>query len=232
MLGLSPALRRLRSALLAQDCALCAAPSGDALICATCTAELPAMTSACPQCGDASPGDQVCGACLAYPPAYDATIAAWRYDFPLDRLVQALKYGNRLALAAWFAEALAARLDERRVDLVVPLPLHARRLRERGFNQAMEIARRLRKPAGTPPAPNVLVRSADTAAQTGLSNEARKRNVRNAFIATQSLDGLRVALVDDVMTTGATLDAAARALKNAGAIHVENWVVARAVRND
>src|SRR5690606_18562276 len=124
MLALSMPLRHLRRLLLAQDCALCAAPSGDSLLCADCAAELPALGAVCPQCGDASPGGQLCGSCIAHPPAFDTTVAVWRYDFPVDRLIQALKYGHRLAFAGWFGETLATRVRDRAVDLVVPLPLH------------------------------------------------------------------------------------------------------------
>lgn len=232
MLSMSTPLRHLRRALLAQDCVLCGAASADTLVCGACAAELPAMEATCPQCGDTSLDDYLCGRCIAHPPAFETTIAVWRYEFPLDRLVQALKYGHRLAFAAWFGEALAARVGNREVDLVVPLPLHRRRLRERGFNQAMEIARRIAPRVGARLAPEAMVRLIDTAAQTNLSNAERQRNVRNAFTATSRLTGLRVALVDDVMTTGATLDAAARALKGAGAIHIENWVVARAASGE
>ncbi|MBX6392893.1 MAG: ComF family protein [Burkholderiales bacterium] len=217
---------RLRRALLAQDCLLCAAPGGDGLLCAACAAELPQLAPGCPQCALPGTGGELCGRCLREAPAYDRTVACWRYAFPLDRLVQALKYGNRLALADWFGRALAAKTAQREVDLIVPMPLHRRRLRERGFNQAMEIARRLRGIGRL--APGALVRLKDTTPQTGLSDRERAQNVRGAFAATVPLSGLRIALVDDVMTTGASLHEAARALKRAGAADVENWVVARA----
>lgn len=230
----SPAslLEPLRRLLFTQDCVLCAAASGDSLVCADCVADLPRLNTACPKCAEPSPDDQLCGACLVEPPKFDRTIAAWRYAFPLDRLVQALKYGGRLALADWFGHALVQRIGTSTVDLVVPLPLHDRRLRTRGFNQAVEIARRPARQHGSRLATDTLVRVRDTTAQMGLPHDARKRNVRNAFDCPGSLAGKRVALVDDVMTTGATLNEAARALKDAGAIHVENWVVARATTQD
>ncbi len=221
----------LRRVLLAQDCVLCAAPSGEGVLCDACAGDLPLLGPHCPRCANPAPADNPCGACGNAPPAFDATLAVWRYGYPLDRLVQALKYEGRLALAAEFGRALAARVAARAtmIDLIVPMPLHPRRLRERGFNQAVEIARALLRAA--PHAamdPHALVRRRDTPAQAGLAHDARARNVRDAFFCPVALDGRRIALIDDVMTTGATADAAARALRRAGASHVENWVVARA----
>ena len=135
-------------ALLAQDCVLCAAASGDELVCPGCAADLPRLADACPQCAGPSPAGAVCGACLTRPPHFDATIAAWRYEFPVDRLVLALKYGQRLALAEAFGTALAGLVGERRVDALVPVPLGRARLAERGFNQSLEIARHVARQTG------------------------------------------------------------------------------------
>lgn len=225
-------LAPLRRALFAQDCVLCAAASGDSLVCTDCAVGLPQLASACPQCAEPSPDNHLCGACLVESPAFDRTIAAWRYAFPLDRLVQALKYGGRLALADWFGSTLATRIGLPTVDLIIPLPLHERRLRTRGFNQAVEIARRIARLHRRRLITDALVRVRDTPAQMALPHDARSRNVRDAFACTASLAGARIALVDDVMTTGATLNEAARALKHAGAVHVENWVVARATSRE
>jgi ComF family protein len=215
------------SALLAQDCVLCAAPSGDALFCAGCERDLPALGEACPQCASPSPGAAVCGACLSSPPAFDATVAPWRYDFPVDRLVLALKYGGRLALAEAFGDALAARIGSRRVDAMVPMPLAPARLRSRGFNQAMEIARRCARDTGVRLDPALVARVRDTPPQTDLPDAARAANVRDAFGCTGFVAGMSIAVVDDVMTTGASLAELARTLKRAGAARVENWIVAR-----
>jgi ComF family protein len=214
-------------ALFAQDCVLCAAPSGDAMFCAGCAADLPALGDACPRCAGPSAGGAVCGACLTDPPSFDATIAAWRYEFPVDRLVAALKYGGRLALAAALGDALAARTADRRVDALLPMPLAASRLRERGFNQAVEIARRLARGAGLRVEPGLVARVRETLPQTDLPHDARGANVRDAFACTRAVAGMSIAIVDDVMTTGASLEELAKTLKRAGAVHVENWVVAR-----
>ena len=159
----------------------------------------------------------------------------------MDHLLQSFKYGARLAFAKLCAGHIAAagglhndpfqpcpvHGDRGRVDLVLAMPLHPRRLRERGFNQAVEIARPLARSLDLPFDPHALQRVRDTAAQAGLAHAARIRNVRGAFDCVREVRGLRVAVVDDVMTTGATLDEVARMLKKAGAAHVENWVAAR-----
>ena len=231
--ALAGTLRRL----LPQACALCAAASGDALLCPACTTALPGVGPACPVCAlpairsDPSPGARAspCGACLARPPPFSRSVAAWIYAFPVDRLVQALKYGGRLALAEPLGDALAAAVlatPRALPQVVVPLPLAPARQRERGFNQAHEIARRVAARIAVPLAAG-LDRRGDAPPQASLPWSARARNVRAAFAGRPSLNGRRVALVDDVMTTGATLAAAARAARRAGAVDVEAWVVAR-----
>jgi ComF family protein len=207
-----------------EDCLLCGAEGGPELLCPACIAELPALPESCPRCALPSPAGAVCGNCLNRPPHFDATLALWRYEFPCDRLVQALKYRARLALAGFFARSLASRpLPE--VDLIVPMPLHPKRLAERGFNQALEIARHL----GRPIEPRGVLRVKDTLPQTELPYEERAKNVRRAFLCRVDLSGASVAVLDDVMTTGATLNELARVLKRAGATRVENFVIARTV---
>jgi ComF family protein len=207
-----------------EDCLLCGAETAPELLCPACIAELPALPDSCPRCALPSPAGAVCGSCLNHPPHFDATLALWRYEFPCDRLVQALKYRGRLALAGFFARSLASRpMPE--VDLVVPMPLHPKRLAERGFNQALEIARHLRRPIE----PRGVLRVKHTPPQTELPYEERAKNVRGAFLCKLDLTGARVAVLDDVMTTGATLNELARALKRAGATRVENFVIARTV---
>jgi ComF family protein len=219
-------LAAIAGALFRGSCFLCRG-AARATLCPACTADLPLSAGgACPRCALASPGGAVCGRCLADPPAYDATVAALAYAFPADVLVHALKFRGELALAPLLAGLVAARIPAgERVDLVVPVPLSPRRLRERGYNQAAEIARRLR--ARAPLELFLCERSRDTAAQAELPWPERRRNVRGAFRCTRAIPGGTVAVVDDVMTTGATLDEMAATLKQAGARRVVNWVVAR-----
>jgi len=222
-------LARARSsvigAVLDQDCVLCGAASGAAPLCLQCHAGLPMLAPGCPVCAMPCPGGEPCGTCLAHPPWFDGTVAAWRYEYPVDRLVQALKFHGRLALAPYFARALAGRVGH--ADLVIPMPLHASRLVERGFNQAVEIASCLARETGNRILPRGAVRIRPTQPQANLPLEERSKNVRGAFECGLDLAGTSIALVDDVMTTGATLNELARVLKRAGAARVENWVVAR-----
>ena len=222
----------LARAALPQSCALCAGASDADLLCGPCVRDLPWLPPACPRCALPSPDGMECGACLRRALPYAATVAAFAYAFPLDRLVQGLKYRGQLALAGWFATALGSAVRARGAawpDRVVALPLSPARQRERGFNQAGEIARGLAVDLRLPLAGG-LARVRDAPPQAGLTLPARIRNLRDAFACDASFAGRHVALVDDVMTSGATLAAAARALRRAGATRVDAWVVARTLR--
>ncbi len=228
------ALVRAARLALPQRCVLCAADAGARLLCAGCATELPRVLAACPSCALPSPDAIRCGACLARPPPWSRALAALVYAFPVDRLLIELKYGGRLALADWAGTALAAgvtislaqRAPAERPDRVVALPLADARLRERGFNQAREIAARVAAAAGLPLA-TALRRTRGTVPQAALAWKDRARHVRGAFVVVGEVRGARIALVDDVLTTGATLAEAARTLQRAGAADVECWVVAR-----
>ena len=229
-MSISPVFQRVLSVLLPQECLLCGARSGDALLCAACAGTLPPLPApGCPVCALPTAGGTICGACLKSPPAFDATVAVWRYAFPLDKLVQALKFEHRLALAGFFATTM---LEAPRPvgDLLLPLPLSPARLKERGFNQAVEIARPLAHALGIELNLDACQRTLETAPQTSLPWKERRRNVKHAFECQTDLTGKAVIVIDDVMTTGATLDEFARTLKRHGAARVSNWVVARALR--
>jgi ComF family protein len=220
---------KLASLLFGGSCFLCrgAAPG---LVCADCEAELPWLgAEVCPRCALASPAGALCGRCLAAPPPFDATLAALWYRFPADVLVQALKFGGQLALARYLATLLQKSIADAAVDYVVPVPLSAARLRERGYNHAGEIARRLAKGRLEL---ELCERTRDARPQIELPFAERQRNVRGAFAVRRPLAGATVAVVDDVMTTGATLAEMARALKGAGAARVVNWVLARTPPHD
>ena len=145
-------------------------------------------------------------------------------------MVLALKHGRGFGLVDWLAEELVAQLDGATADCLVPMPLHPRRLAERGFNQANELARRVARASGIPLWRTAVVREIDTPHLAGLRGRERRRAVRGAFRAEADFSGRRVLVLDDVMTSGATLDELARTLKQRGAVQVTNLVVARTLR--
>lgn len=224
------ALAGLQNVLLPASCLLCGGDSNAAL-CPECADDLPCLPPACPQCAEATTHGERCGRCLHTPPHFDAAVALWRYDFPIDRLIHAFKYRGELALGGWFAERLADRLQQCAFDGIVPLPLHPLRLRQRGFNQAVEVARPLGRRLGIPVYLDLCQRRRPTAPQADLPHKERAANVRGAFECASDLNGRHLLLIDDVMTTGATLDECARTLKLHGAARVSVAVVARALRN-
>jgi len=214
---------RFASFLFGGSCFLCRGAAGD-LLCADCRDELPRLPApACPRCALGSPRGELCGRCLAEPPPYDATVAALAYEFPADVLIHALKFRGELALAPLLGGFLLEKINPNETDFVIAVPLSTERLRERGYNQAVEIARA----TGRALELDLCIRQRHTPQQADLPWSERQRNVRGAFACTRRLDGKSVAVVDDVMTTGATLAEMATTLKAAGAARVVNWVIAR-----
>ena len=213
--------------LLPQACQLCGADDAGGPLCAPCAADLPWLPPArCAVCAVPLASGEICGACLDRPPRFDRVEAVFGYRFPVDALVHAYKYGGRLALARSLGEALAQQVA-RDVDVIVPMPLACGRLAERGFNQALEIARIVAAETGIEILPGACRKVADTPPQAALPWKDRVKNVRRVFVCDADLEGKRVAVVDDVLTTGATLNELARVLRKAGAASVRGWIVAR-----
>lgn len=216
--------------LIAPSCLLCAGASEGALLCVPCDADLPRLAALhgerCDICALPITSGMRCGACLSSPPAYDHVCAAFTYAFPADVLVQALKYRSLLAIAPLFGNAVARSLDER-PEVIIPMPLADARLRERGFNQGQEIARHVATITGIPLLARACRRVRNTPPQATLPREERAKNIRNAFVCDEDFSGRHVAVVDDVITTGATLNELARNLKRAGAARVTGLIVAR-----
>ena len=220
-------------ALLAPRCLVCG-ESGEAGLdlCHACRAALPWNTDVCRRCGLApTPGELECGLCSFCPPPYTLTQAPLRYAFPVDRLLPRFKFHGDLAAGAVLATVMQWALDPAEYpQALVPVPLHRRRLRQRGYDQALELARQLARDCRIALCHDRLVRLRCTAAQTELGAHARARNVRGAF-------GLRpgtalprhIAVVDDVMTTGATVAECCQVLLEAGVQRVDVWTVARAI---
>ena len=216
-------------AILPHHCALCGAGTLNRLLCTGCDADLSHYRApACPICALPTPSGQVCGACLQHPPAFDRTLAAFSYHFPVDRLLHAFKYSGNLALTEILAKPLAQlAAGHPKPDLLMPMPLHPGRLKERGFNQSLEIAKPISRWLDIPLTADACQRTRDTPTQAGLKWKERRRNVRGAFACDLDLSGKKIAVLDDVMTTGATLNEISRVLKSRGASEVSAWVVAR-----
>jgi ComF family protein len=227
--------KRLRTELTAWTqrlwplrCLLCGAPGHGLDLCQPCQADLPRNQPCCPRCALPRPSPaHLCRRCARETPPWDSAWAPFRYAWPLDLLESRFKFHGELACGRVLAALWARQPPPSLPDVVVAVPLHVRRLRQRGFNQAAELLHPLAAALGVPLVPGALARVRATVPQSEQDAATRRRNVHGAFAA-QGVAGLRVAVVDDVMTTGATLGDCARALRLAGAIEVQAWALARA----
>jgi len=233
---------RVTGFVLPPRCVLCRGlgqrPNFD--LCGPCEADLPWLVRPCPRCGlpleGAEPPDRSyvwCARCETAALPYSRCYAPFLYEFPLADLVQSLKYEGSLAHARVLGVLLGAAAQRHglvaNVDAIVPMPLHPSRLLERGYNQSYEIARFVARMLGLRCQPQALRRTRPTPPQVGLPRDARVENVRGAFTGSREVvRGRRLVLLDDVVTTGSTVSAAARALRDAGAITVDVWAIARA----
>ena len=216
-------------------CVLCGAPGTDGRdLCAGCAADLPLNRRACPRCAQpfliALPPGALCGTCERRPPPCASSLAAFRYEGPIPELVTGLKFRGKLNLARLLGQCLADAVqasDAPRPEALIPVPLHPARLRERGYNQALEIARQTGRALGLPVATDVCARIAATPPQTGLDARARRDNLRGAFVARPPWRLGHVAILDDVVTTGGTVNELGLVLMTAGARRVDVWAVAR-----
>lgn len=223
--------------LLPYHCLLCGAAGTGRDLCAGCCGDLPWLGVACLRCAAPLPsvcGPGACGRCLRRPPPQAETVAPFAYAFPVDQLLLKLKFGNALppgrVLGELLGEFIGAQCAPPTLvlpDMIVPVPLHPKRLRERGYNQAVELARPIAR-ALRVPLRHACHRVRHTAPQSTLAGAERRRNLKGAFVADADVAGLSLAVVDDVYTTGNTIAAVTRALYAAGAARVVAWCVARA----
>jgi ComF family protein len=228
-------LKKLPSFVYPPHCLLCgAAGDRDRDLCADCAADLPHNHHACARCAlplpPGSPVEAHCGACSRKRPAFDRCYAALLYDDNTGFLISRLKFHHKLNHARLLSQLLIDYLERHqapRPDLILPVPLHRQRLRERGYNQALEIARPIGRHFGVPIEPRLCRRVHPTPAQTGLDRKTRRRNLRRAFQLTGDVAGQTIALLDDVVTTGSTVTELAKVLKRSGAARVDVWAVAR-----
>lgn len=222
-------------------CLMCGRPGRDgADLCEHCHQQLPFNKAACISCALPLPPNTsesaICGRCQKKPPYYDQAFSVFSYEQPVVWLIQQLKFNGKLVHARLLGELLAdlACVEKVIVDedvCILPVPLHKNRLRLRGFNQSIELARALSKKTGWPMELNKVVRMRETSAQTGLDAKARRKNIRGAFAVVEALVHKQVVLVDDVVTTGSTVNELSRVLKKAGVEKITVLSLARAPLN-
>lgn len=222
--------KRFGDALLPPTCTLCGSHTSDALLCAACTSDLPWNTPACPGCALPAAQAVLCPACLHKPRTFDAAHAAFVLASPVQEGIHALKYQARFQQAVLLGTAFASRLRARPEPLpklLIPVPLHWRRQWSRGYNQSLELARVIGAELGIAIDATAAKRLRATPDQIGQTAAQRRKNLKDVFAVSARVAGQHVALLDDVMTTGATLEELARACKAAGATTVEAWAIAR-----
>ena len=206
-------------------------------ICPACLDDLPWLGTACRQCAlPLAEADRLCDQCLHSPPAFSQVIAPFLYRFPLDSVIPAFKYQHKLTYGRLMARLLLQAVehhyreqDQALPDLLLPLPLHRARQAQRGYNQALELARPIARQLAIPLDRRNLLRRRATTSQQGLNAEQRRHNLQDAFICRypEQLHGKHLVLLDDVLTTGTTVNEASRTLLGAGAASVSVWCIAR-----
>ena len=215
--------------IMSPACFLCCRPAGDSGLCIACLISLPGADGVrCPICASPAATESPCGRCIQRRPKYDRAVAALEYVSPVDYLIAGLKYSRDLSAARALAFVLARVLEhEPYPDIVLPMPIAPARLRERGFNQAEEIARYACAEFGVSVSNGIAQRSFAGSPQASLPWRERAKNVRGVFNCNADVSGKTIAVIDDVLTTGATLGELAAVLKRAGAQSVTGWIVAR-----
>lgn len=220
------AVSRVRDRALPQSCFFCG-DSALETVCDACAYSLPSLSGeVCPRCQLAAANGAVCGRCLKKPPVWQHLVTQWQYDFPIDAALVSAKYHHAFAIYRWVA-------TQRRewpfaaLATLIPVPLAELRLQERGYNQAQLIANEMAKRFALRVDADAVIRIRETDIQQRLNWVERRRNVKHAFAATRSFAGESVVLVDDVLTTGSTLNELARAVYDAGAVRVDAYVLAR-----
>ncbi|MCL5801361.1 MAG: ComF family protein [Gammaproteobacteria bacterium] len=213
-------------------CVLCGSAVKEGDLCSGCAGELPYNAAACARCALPLPSAaELCGQCLQDLPSYDSAVSLFRYAYPADHLILRLKFQAQLHLARALGELLARHLKreiQTMPEIIIPVPLHRTRLRERGFNQALEIARPIARSLSIPVDYKSCERVRKTPAQSLLPAAERRKNIKGAFRVTRPIAARHVAILDDVMTTGHTVQELAATLRKAGVERVDVWIVARA----
>ncbi len=211
-----------------QKCLLCGAKADSEIsLCLDCLDYLPrAPKPSCPQCGLKTRGE-ICGNCLRHQPYYDYTYALFSYAYPVDAILQHYKYKNALYLSQTLGRLLQAKIVDFDIDAIIPMPLHPNRIKQRGFNQSLEVAKVITKQLNIKLDVTSCTRIKNTPPQASLTVKERIKNMQGAFDCQATFTNQHIALIDDVMTTGASLNALAKTLKKAGAVKVSCYVLAR-----
>lgn len=223
-------------------CILCSHPSTQLQdLCQRCRNDLPILPQSCPRCANSfamdTPPELICGHCITRPPPFDATYALYPYKAPITKLIMELKFNQRLINARILGENIAHvaknvwYINKRLPDMIIPVPLHPQRLKERGFNQAVELAKPIANLLALPMNITSCLRIKHTAAQAMLPAEDRTKNMKNAFLIKDDFTNQHLAVLDDVITTGQTITELCLALKKAGANRIDVWCCAKALLN-
>jgi len=224
-------LARVIDAVLPARCVVCHQPAQTELaLCAFCHAELPYNRTRCIHCAQPLTGENlVCGHCQQHPPHYQQAISPLLYKDQARQLILELKFHNKLRNARLLANLFIEQLPENeRPELLIPVPLHPKRLRERGYNQALELARELKKLTAIPIDAGSTRRRRYTERQADLTLKDKSGNVKNAFEVVKTPSAHHITIIDDVMTSGHTVNEFARILKQSGVEKIDIWVIARA----
>jgi ComF family protein len=228
---------RLKQLFFPHTCVLCAERSNQPRdLCTACEKELPWTSLACKQCGirlPTSSTSDTCGQCQTSSPAFDHVFALCDYEEPIDRMITAAKFNHQLVYTRILGELLAQNAEQNWYKqqslpaLLLPVPLHNTRLRERGYNQALEITKAAAKKLKLPIGKHYCQRAKATVPQSSLAHHERDKNVKNAFILQKPLTVKHVAIIDDIVTTGHTVDELSKVLRQAGVERIDVWCCAR-----
>lgn len=227
--------QQLQKLILPRQCLLCRQPSQREIdLCFDCETELPWSDTSCYYCGSplSETNYSICGKCITNPPAFNRTIAIFTYEFPIDNWINTLKFHQQLVVANTLGNLAASRIqaeytNTRLPECIIPIPLHPKRTRERGYNQALEIAKHLAKQLKIPLDVHSCIRQRYTQAQTLTPAKLRKKNVKHAFYIKPILIAKHIAIVDDVVTTGHTIQEAATTLRDSGVQQIDVWCIAK-----
>ena len=227
-------INQLKNWILPYSCLLCNnASDEDRDLCGACASELPWLQQACDRCGISLPENQTCGDCLTHTPPYNRTLALWSYEQPIDHFITQFKFQHRLVFSRLLASMLIQKIQKEYEvsdlpEYIIPVPLHPDRLKERGFNQALEIAKPIAAQLKLKIDTTHCVRSKATAAQsTLLTTDDRRKNIKNAFTVNPLFQTKHVAIIDDVVTTGHTVRELSKSLKQIGIQKIDIWCCAR-----